>query len=264
MRLFKKEKPASWRVKQHSCFTLIELLVVIAIIAILAAMLLPALSAARERARSAHCTGNLKQLGVAYHMYMDANGGNPSPTYFKDASGHWWYWPEFIATYMSINVSSPSEIYSKELQNGKTAFSCPTAYAITGGIRNASGDEFPTYKVRYNHIDMLNHYIATTAEVATALKNGTPKTPYANTPDTLIFCDGDNDEGHKDTATGRVTRYYGDKNLGQGAVHNGYVNITCWDGHVESAKCKEYTDSQGVKRKGIPGDKFPEFRKYWL
>ena len=65
--------------KQKS-FTLIELLVVIAIIAILAAILLPALQSARERGRGASCINNLKQLGQAFQSYSDAyDGWAPSP-----------------------------------------------------------------------------------------------------------------------------------------------------------------------------------------
>src|SRR5262245_63561557 len=54
-------------------FTLIELLVVIAIIAVLIGLLLPAVQAAREAARRASCVNNLKQLGLAFHNYHDAN-----------------------------------------------------------------------------------------------------------------------------------------------------------------------------------------------
>jgi prepilin-type N-terminal cleavage/methylation domain-containing protein/prepilin-type processing-associated H-X9-DG protein len=100
-------------VKKSFGFTLVELLVVIAILSILAAILLPALSRAREAAKRASCSNNLRQIGVAFMLYTDENKDrypaaqdpiNSSPTYFL------WMgrgWQKLLQTYIPGGKDNP-------------------------------------------------------------------------------------------------------------------------------------------------------------
>jgi prepilin-type N-terminal cleavage/methylation domain-containing protein/prepilin-type processing-associated H-X9-DG protein len=199
-------------------FTLIELLVVIAIIAILAAMLLPALAQAREKARQSGCISNIKQIVLGHQMYADDNAEiltrysdhNNLPT-ASCVSGRKVMWWTAITPYVP----------------DANAYKCPSAASIPRGIG-----------VNYNHIHACGWVgtapgglslsaIGVPAAAMSSADSATP--PTSPTQGDIVYCRRCWPSGPNSPVIDVTNRIPMDR-------HNASVNLGMCDGHVETRR----------------------------
>ena len=117
-------------------FTLIELLIVIAIIAILAAMLLPALQNARESSKRIKCVNNLRQIFTGLAQYGNDFGYYPAakPKVYENFNQQWWYFR--LAPYVGISRKPQNWVDASNIRNGGV-FCCPSL--VLGSSLDYSG-----------------------------------------------------------------------------------------------------------------------------
>ena len=225
-------------------FTLIELLVVVAIIAILAAMLLPALSRARENARRAKCISNLKQITLACLMYVNDNGEYFPPYDALVTGGSTVGWQVILLPYLysGVPVTSASQT---NLVNGKyPVFYCPSCPAS----KNNTG--WGTYGVN-GHSDWISYANGYDNFGISGIKLSRIKSPSK----AFVYADYSNPgTAASDFEVGYNVLYQG--TLQQVSVyHNDFVNFSFCDGHAASLRFEDIPGpSSGNLWSGHPMD----------
>jgi prepilin-type N-terminal cleavage/methylation domain-containing protein/prepilin-type processing-associated H-X9-DG protein len=267
---------------QRPAFTLIELLVVIAIIAILAAMILPALAKAKQNAQRTYCSNNERQIGLGFEMYQDDNRGYvlPFSNWVNNAwvpyqAGGYYPIPTGAGTVLPLAValSNAQEAVTKSLVypyvKNVASFHCPGDTRI--GRPPGSGFAYDTYSKTQNYGgEFYDNWWGQGATINKASDVSAPSMTFSLVEDTdwRGYNDGTWVVNYNNTTTpGKFTW--------EDPVGMYHVNVNNWlfvDGHVEGHRWQDKAAiaaglqaAQGIQTEGFPASTTgPDYQYVWL